>query len=98
MFKLDLSVPQSASLVQVNTTDNRGLTPDELAEQCVEKIIAVSDSAHPAIRDQARAYSKHLERLVTHYMRQAIHSDRTSVYNALKDAGHPDMAELIRRL
>jgi hypothetical protein len=98
MFKLDLSVPQSASLVQVNTTDNRGLTPDELAEQCVEKIIAVSDSAHPAIRDQARAYSKHLERLVTYYMRQAIHSDRTSVYNALKDAGHPDMAELIRRL
>ena len=98
MFKLNLSVPQSESLVQVNTTDNRGLTPDELSEQCVEKIIAVSDSAHPAIRDQARAYSKHLEKLVAYYMRQAIHSDRTSVYNALKDAGHPDMAELIRRL
>ena len=98
MFKLNLNVPQSESLVQVNTTDNRGLTPDELSEQCVEKIIAVSDSAHPAIRDQARAFSKHLEKLVAYYMRQAIHSDRTSVHNALKDAGHPDMAELIRRL
>ena len=98
MFKLDLNVPQSESLVQVNTTDNRGLTPDELSEQCVEKIIAVSASAHPAIRDHARAFSKHLEKLVAYYMRQAIHSDRTSVYNALKDAGHPDMAELIRRL
>ena len=98
MFKLNLNVPQSESLVQVNTTDNRGLTPDELSEQCVEKIIAVSDSAHPAIRDKARAFSKHLEKLVAYYMRQAIHSDRTSVYNALKDAGHPDMAELIRRL
>ena len=98
MFKLNLNVPQYESLVQVNTTDNRGLTPDELSEQCVEKIIAVSDSAHPAIRDQARAFSKHLEKLVAYYMRQAIHSDRTSVYNALKDAGHPDMAELIRRL
>jgi|TARA_R110001632_G_C11156835_1_gene398042 hypothetical protein len=98
MFKLDLSVPQSESLVQVKTTDNRGLTPDELSEQCVEKIIAVSDSAHPAIRDQARAFSRHLEKLVAYYMRQAIHSDRTSVYNALKDAGHPDMADLIRRL
>jgi len=31
-------------------------------------------------------------------MRQAIHSDRTTVYNALNDAGHPELAELIRRL
>jgi hypothetical protein len=31
-------------------------------------------------------------------MRQAIRSDRTTVYNTLKDAGHPDLAELIRRL
>jgi len=35
---------------------------------------------------------------VAYYMRQAIHSDRTTVYNALKDAGHPELAELIRRL
>ena len=98
MFKIDVSVPKDESLVQVNTTDNRGLTPDELSEQCVQKIIAVSDSAHPAIRDQAYAFSKHLEKLVTYYMRQAIHSDRTTVYNALKDAGHPELAELIRRL
>ena len=98
MFKIDVSVPKDESLVQVNTTDNRGLTPDELSEQCVQKIIAVSDSAHPAIRDQAHAFSKHLEQLVAYYMRQAIHSDRTTVYNALKDAGHPELAELIRRL
>jgi hypothetical protein len=98
MFKINIDVPQNESLVQVNTTDNRGLTPDELSEQCVQKIISVSDSTHPAIRDQARAFSKHLEKLVAYYMRQAIHSDRTTVYNALKDAGHPEMAELIRRL
>lgn len=98
MFKINIDVPKNESLVQVNTTDNRGLTPDELSEQCVQKIISVSDSTHPAIRDQARAFSKHLEKLVAYYMRQAIHSDRTTVYNALKDAGHPEMAELIRRL
>ncbi len=98
MFKIDVSVPQEESLVQINTTDNRGLTPDELSEQCVKKIISVSDSAHPVIRDQAKAFSKHLEKLVAYYMRQAIHSDRTSVYNALKDAGHPELAELIRRM
>ena len=98
MFKIDVSVPQHESVVQVNTTENRGFTPDELAERCVEKLISFSNDTHPGIRDQARAYSKHIEKLVAFYMRQAIHSDRTTVYNALKDAGHPQLAELIRRL
>ncbi len=98
MFKIDVSVPQNEQLVGVKTTNNRGFTPDELAEQCVQKIISVSDDAHPGIRDQARAFSKHLEKLVEYYMRQAIRSDRTTVYNAIKDAGHPQLAELIRRL
>ena len=98
MFKLDVNVPQNASLVEIKTSDNRGFTPEELAEQCVQKLISVSDSAHPGIRDQARAYSKHIETLVAYYMRQAIRSDRTTVYNALNDSGHPELADLIRRL
>jgi hypothetical protein len=36
--------------------------------------------------------------VVTFYMKRAIESDRTSVYNALNEAGKPDLAELIRRL
>jgi hypothetical protein len=98
MFEFKIDVPQDESIVGVRTTKNRGFNPDELAEQCVSKIISVSNSAHPGIRDQARAFSKHVEKLVAYYMRQAIHSDRTTVYNALKDAGHPELAELIRRL
>ena len=98
MFKIDVSVPRYNSVVDINTTENRGFTPDELAEQCVQKIISVSDSTHPGVRDQARAFSKHIETLVANYMRQAIRSDRTTVCNALVDSGHPQLAELIRRL
>jgi hypothetical protein len=98
MFKIDVSVPKDEPVVGVKTTENRGFTPEELAQQCVEKVISVSDNAHPGIRDQARAFSKHIEKLVEYYMRQAIRSDRTTVYNALQDAGHPQLAELIRRL
>ena len=98
MFKIDVSVPRYDNVVGVNTTENRGFTPDELAEQCVQKIISVSDNTHPGVRDQARAFSKHIETLVANYMRQAIRSDRTTVCNALVDAGHPQLAELIRRL
>ena len=98
MFEFKMNVPQEESIVQVKTTNNRGFTPDELAERCVEKIVSVSDSAHPGIRDQARAFQKHIEKVVAFYLRQAIRSDRTTVYNALQDAGHPELAELIRRL
>ncbi|MDA7498711.1 hypothetical protein N8470_00495 [bacterium] len=98
MFEFKVDINKDAPVIGVKTTDNRGFTPDELAEQCVNKIISVSDTAHPGIRDQARAFSKHVETLVAYYMRQAIRSDRTSVYNVLNDAGHPDLADLIRRL
>jgi hypothetical protein len=98
MFEFKLDVPKDQPIVGVRTTDKRGFTPEELAEQCVAKIISVSDTAHPGLRDQARAFSKHIEKVVAFYLRQAIRSDRTTVYNALTDAGHPELAELIRRL
>ena len=98
MFKFEMNVAQDHPVVGVRTTEGRGFTPDELAEQCVQKIISVSEESHPAVRDQARAFSKHIEKLVAFYMRQAIRSDRTTVYNALTEAGHSDLADLIRKL
>ena len=97
MFKIDFDV-QDEPIVNVQTTNNRGFTPDEVAERCVEKLISVSNTAHPAIRDQAKAFQKHMEKVVAFYMREAIRSDRTTVYNALIDAGHPKLADAIRRL
>ena len=97
MFKMDFQVPDTP-IVTVETTEGRGFTPDEVAERCVKKLISVSDEAHPAIRDQARAFQKHMEMVVAFYMREAIKSDRTTVYNALNDAGHPELADAIRRL
>tara|TARA_R100000935_G_C2796756_1_gene148512 strand:+ start:772 stop:1071 length:300 start_codon:yes stop_codon:yes gene_type:complete len=98
MNSLNFDLPQHENVVSVLTTDGRGFTPDELAEECVNKIISVSDTALPGIRDQARAFSGLVEKLVAQYMREAIKSDRTTVFNAIKDAGHPELAELIRRL
>ena len=97
MFEMKFDMP-STPVVSVQTTEGRGFTPEEVAERCVEMIISVSDGAHPGIRDQANAFKQHIQRVVAFYMREAIRSDRTTVYNALKDAGHQDLAEAIRRL
>jgi hypothetical protein len=98
MGSMTMDIPRSAVLVDVRTTDGRGFTPEEVASRCVDKLIHVSDSAPPAIRDQAIAYRGEIAKVIAHFMREAIASDRTTIYNAIKDAGHPDMADLIRRL
>jgi len=84
--------------VGVSTTHKRGFTPEEVAERCADKIMSVSSNAPPVIRDQALAFKKSITGVLAFYMKEAIASDRTTVYNALVDAGHPDLAELIRRL
>lgn len=95
---MTMDLPRTGMVVGVKTTDGRGFTPDEVASRCADKLMYVSDDAPPAIRDQARAFRMQIEKVIAHYMREAIASDRTTVYNAIKDAGHPDLAEMIRRL
>ena len=91
-------VTLSPGIVEVQTTQHRGFTPEEVAERCLAKLLNISDTAPPAIRDQAIAYKEHMRAVLVFYMKEAVQSDRTTVNNALLDAGHKDLAELIRRL
>jgi hypothetical protein len=38
-----------------------------------------------------------MERVILLYMQRAIQSDRTNVCNSITEAGHPALAELLRR-
>lgn len=93
-----MELPRDLPLVSVVTTERRGSTPEELASRCADKLVFIADTAPPAIRDQARAFKVEVQKLVQLYLEQAVRSDRTTVYNALMDAGQPELAELIRRL
>ena len=84
--------------VEVHTTQNRGFTPDEIAERCLDKIISVADTALPEVQAQAQAFKDRIRAVLVFYMKEAANSDRTTVYSALLDAGQKDLAELIRRL
>ena len=84
--------------VRIHTTENRGHNPEELAQMCVEKLIHISNNAPPAIQEQARAFQNEMRSVITYYIEQGVRSDRTTVYNAILDAGQPKLAELIRRM
>lgn len=92
---LDMPAPIK---VDVIATEGRGMTPEEVADLALNKLISISDTAPPAIAEQAKAFKERMRMVLVHYMRQAIASDRTTVYNVLKSAGHEDLAETLRRL
>ena len=85
-------------IVTVHTSDNKGFSPEEVASRCADKIIQVGDNAPIEIQEQARAYKEHIEKVIAFYMKEAIKSDRTTVVNAIKNAGQERLAELIRRI
>ena len=84
--------------VTVHTTENRGHTPEEVAERCLSKLLYVSKDAPDVIRQQAEAYRAHMYYILVQYMHEAVNSYRTTLCAELNKQGHADMAELIRRI
>lgn len=82
----------------VKTTEHRGFSPEELTENVLDKIIHISDTAPPVIKDQAIAFRERLRPLIQHAMKQAIRSDRTTLAAKLTQAGQHDAATIIGKL
>ena len=81
--------------VAVLTTEGRGFTPDEIADRALAKIMYVSKDANPLIRDQAEAFKESIRGVIEFYLKQAVQSDRTTLANRLREAGHSDLIKLL---
>jgi hypothetical protein len=95
-----ISVSGGAELgsVGVVVTQNEGHSVEFWAGRLLGRLISVSDTAPPPIRDQAQAFKSQIEPMLVHYMQQAIKSDRTTLHNQLKSAGQLEAANLILKL
>ena len=82
----------------VFTSNNGGHSPEDIAEMALNKIMVVSDTAPPVIRDQAYAHRQSLKEVLVFYMNKMCQSERTTIWSLMKQQGHDDMAEIIRRL
>ena len=96
MFKM--AVESNRGDVVVKTTENRGLSPEELAERAVEQIVSVSSSVDPVVRQQAEAFKNRIYHVVLGIIKQAIKSDRTTLSNEFIQQGHPELVDILRRL
>jgi hypothetical protein len=83
--------------VDVHTSSNGGHPPEFWAKRAADRIVSVSETAHPAIREQAVAFKNLVEQVVLEHMKSAISCDRTTVSHLISEAGHPYLAEILRR-
>ena len=81
--------------VFVRTVDNRGLTPEEVAETALDRILYIGEQSHPVIREQALVFREHVREALVFYMKEAVKNDRATIANRLKNAGHPELTTLL---
>ena len=84
--------------VNVMTSEEGGLNTEQIVELAMDKIMKVSDTAPPAIRDQAEAFQNHLRVVLYQYMELARREERGSIANKMNKAGNSEMADLVRRI
>lgn len=95
---IDVSSSAFVGEVKAYGTHGRGLSPEELAEMAIPKILHVAETTCPALRDQAEQFKIRLRELLIRYMRQAITSDRTTLQNQLRRAGFAEIADVINQI
>lgn len=83
---------------QVLTTDNRGFTPEELAERALAKLMYVSETADPMVKAQAMVFKDKIRGVLVFYMYEAIKSYKTTLRAELTKQGHGDMAQIVVNL
>jgi|TARA_S200002703_G_scaffold110024_2_gene95709 hypothetical protein len=85
-------------LIKIVSSDNGGLSNDQISEMAVDKIVAVSETAPEPIRQQAQAFSDNVRNVVHYHIELARREERATICHKLREAGHPDLADTIRRI
>lgn len=84
--------------VDVATSSNGGHPPEFWAKLASDKIMSVSDTAPPEIREQALAFKARIEAVVLYYIKEAVKDNNSMISNTLVESGNPQVADLIRRV
>ena len=95
MFDISMG---SVGAVDVITSDNGGLSNDQIADMAANKIIYISDEAPEPIRLQAEAFKDRVRNLVQYYVELARREERATICAKVREAGQLELAKAIGRL
>ena len=84
--------------VNVVSSDNGGLSNDQIADMLATKLIYVSDEAPDPIRLQAEAFKDRVRNLAQYYIELARKEERASICAKVREAGQHQLADAIGRL
>lgn len=85
-------------LVRVDTTSNGGHPVEFWVDRTLDRLVYVSNTAPPAIRDQAMAYQEKMRQVIASGMSQAVQSHHTTLLHHLNKAGMREAAALIQTI
>ena len=96
MFSVNGGV--EAGIIKIVSSNNGGLSNDQISEMAANRIVAVSETAPEPIRQQAQAFSDNVRNVVHYHIELARREERATICHNLRKAGHPDLADTVRRI
>ena len=96
MFSVNGGV--EAGIIKIVSSNNGGLSNDQISEMAANRIVAVSETAPEPIRQQAQAFSENVRNVVHYHIELARREERATICHNLRKAGHPDLADTVRRI
>lgn len=84
--------------VGVVTSDEGGLSTDQITDLFLDKAIYVSENAPEPIKEQAKAYREALRTLIVETINFTRKQERATIAHTLMMSGHEDLADIVRRL
>ena len=97
MIVFDLGTGVAGS-VNIMTSDNGGLSNDQIADMLSNKLIYISEDAPEPIRLQAEAFKDRVRNLAQHYIELARKEERANICAKVREAGQLELAKAIGRL
>jgi hypothetical protein len=69
---LDLNISILPGSVNVVASSNGPLSAEEWAKLATDKIVYIGNQTEGPLRDQAIAYKSHIQKVIEHYIKQAL--------------------------